>query len=49
MEHEASVEGIGVGVGEEGSGAPVVILQARDEVLPIFVSGDQAQSMSSWT
>jgi hypothetical protein len=45
MEHEASVEGIGVGVGEEGSGAPVVILQARDEVLPIFVSGDQAQSM----
>ena len=45
MEHEATVEGVGIGVGEEGSGAPVVLLQARDEVLPIFVSSDQAQSM----
>jgi bifunctional DNase/RNase len=45
MEHEATVEGTGVGVGEEGSGAPVVILRARDELLPIFVSSDQAQSM----
>jgi len=45
MEHEATVEGVGIGVGEEGSGAPVVLLHARDEVLPIFVSSDQAQSM----
>jgi len=43
--HEATVEGIGVGVGDEGSGAPVVVLRARDELLPIFVSSDQAQSM----
>jgi len=43
--NEATVEGIGVGVGDEGSGAPVVVLRARDELLPIFVSSDQAQSM----
>ncbi|MFD1586871.1 bifunctional nuclease family protein [Halorientalis brevis] len=43
--NEATVEGVGVGVGEEGSGAPVVVLRARDELLPIFVSSDQAQSM----
>jgi len=45
MEHEATVEGVGIGVGEEGPGAPVVLLRARDEVVPIFVSSDQAQSM----
>ncbi|MDG5778012.1 bifunctional nuclease family protein, partial [Haloarculaceae archaeon H-GB1-1] len=45
MEHEATVEGIGVGVSDEGPGAPVVLLRARDELVPIFVSTDQAQSM----
>ncbi|QCD64723.1 MULTISPECIES: bifunctional nuclease family protein [Halomicrobium] len=45
MEHEATVEGVGIGVGEEGPGAPVVLLRAREEVVPIFVSSDQAQSM----
>ena len=45
MEHEATVEGVGVGVSDEGPGAPVVILQAREELIPIFVSSDQAQSM----
>ncbi|WP_018256219.1 bifunctional nuclease family protein [Halomicrobium katesii] len=45
MEHEATVEGVGIGVGEEGPGAPVVLLRAREEVIPIFVSSDQAQSM----
>ena len=45
MEHEATVEGVGIGVGDEGPGAPVVLLRARDEVVPIFVSSDQAQSM----
>ena len=45
MEHEATVEGVGVGVGDEGSGAPVVLLEARGELVPIFVSSDQAQSM----
>jgi bifunctional DNase/RNase len=45
MEHEAEVEGIGVGVEEEGVGAPAVVLRARGELVPIFVSPDQAQSM----
>jgi bifunctional DNase/RNase len=45
MEYEATVEGVGVGIGEEGPGAPVVLLRAREELLPIFVSSDQAQSM----
>jgi len=45
MEHEATVEGVGVGVGDDGSGAPVVLLRAREELVPIFVSSDQAQSM----
>jgi bifunctional DNase/RNase len=45
MEHEATVEGVGVGVSDEGPGAPVVILQAREELIPIFISSDQAQSM----
>ena len=44
MEHEATVEGVGIGVGEEG-GIPVVILAARDHLVPIFISTDQAQSM----
>jgi bifunctional DNase/RNase len=44
--HEASVEGVGVGVSDDGGrGNPVVLLHARAEVLPIFVSADQAQSM----
>jgi bifunctional DNase/RNase len=45
MEHDATVEGVGVGVSEEGSGTPVVLLRAREEIVPIFVSKDQAQSM----
>ena len=45
MEHEATVEGVGVGVSDEGPSTPVVLLQARDELVPIFVSADQAQSM----
>jgi bifunctional DNase/RNase len=45
MEHDATVEGVGVGVSDEGPGAPVVILQAREELIPIFISSDQAQSM----
>ncbi|PSP32188.1 bifunctional nuclease family protein [Halobacteriales archaeon QH_10_67_22] len=43
--HEATVEGVGVGVGDEGRGNPVVLLRAREELMPIFVSADQAQSM----
>jgi bifunctional DNase/RNase len=45
MEHEAEVEGIGVGVGDEGVGAPAVVLRAGGKLVPIFVSPDQAQSM----
>lgn len=45
MEHEATVEGVGVGVSDGGPGAPVVILKAREELIPIFISTDQAQSM----
>ena len=45
MEYEATVEGIGVGVSDEGPGHPVVLLRAREELLPIFISADQAQSM----
>jgi bifunctional DNase/RNase len=45
MEHEATVEGVGVGVSDEGPGAPVVLLRVREELIPIFVSPDQAQSM----
>jgi len=45
MEHEATVEGVGVGVSEEGAGTPVVLLRARSQIIPIFVSSDQAQSM----
>lgn len=45
MEHEATVEGVGVGVNDEGPGTPVVLLQVREELVPIFVSADQAQSM----
>ncbi|MFW5956179.1 MAG: bifunctional nuclease family protein [Halorhabdus sp.] len=45
MEYEATIEGVGVGVGEDGAGAPVVLLEVREELIPIFVSGDQAQSM----
>jgi bifunctional DNase/RNase len=45
MEHEAEVRGVGVSVGEEGEGAPAVILEVRGEILPIFVSPEQAHSM----
>ena len=45
MEHEATVEGVGVGVDGEGTGTPVVLLRARSQIIPIFVSSDQAQSM----
>ncbi|PSQ56344.1 MAG: bifunctional nuclease family protein, partial [Halobacteriales archaeon SW_9_67_25] len=40
MEHEATVEGVGVGVSDEGPGAPVVVLEAREELIPIFISSD---------
>jgi hypothetical protein len=45
MNHDATVRGLGVSVGGEGEGTPVVLLSVRDSVVPIFVSGDQAQSI----
>jgi hypothetical protein len=45
MLREAEVKGIGVGVDEEGSNVPAIILSARDEVLPIVVTSDQAQAI----
>mgnify|MGYP002279637693 FL=1 len=44
MEHEAEVVGVGAG-SAPGGDVPAVILAARDEYVPIFVSGDQAQSI----
>jgi hypothetical protein len=43
--HEAVVEGIGVGVGDDGSNVPAVVLSARGEYLPIIVTPDQAQAI----
>lgn len=44
MEHEASIRG--VAVTDEGEDrVPAVILDVREEVLPVFVTGDQAQSV----
>ncbi|QIO24212.1 bifunctional nuclease family protein [Haloarcula sp. JP-L23] len=45
MAHEATIHGIGVGVGEGGVGAPVVLLEARGEIVPIFVDPGQAQTI----
>ena len=45
MAHSAAVTGIGMGVGPEGENVPAVILTARDEYLPIFITADQAQSI----
>jgi len=47
MAHEATVSGLGVSVDDEGGeGAPVVVLRARGQALPIFISTDQAKSIS---
>lgn len=45
MAHDAEVREVGVSVGEEGMGAPVVLLAARDEVGPMFIGPTQAQSI----
>lgn len=45
MAHSAEVTGIGMGVGPDGKNVPAVILTARDEYLPIFITADQAQSI----
>jgi bifunctional DNase/RNase len=45
MEHTAEVAGIGVGVNEEGSNVPAVVLSAREEYLPIVITADQARAI----
>lgn len=45
MNHPAEVEGIGVGMSDDGDRVPAVILRARDRLLPIYITADQAQSM----
>jgi bifunctional DNase/RNase len=45
MNHEATVRGIGISVEDDGLGAPAVVLSVRDELVPIFVTPDQAQSV----
>ena len=47
MGHEATVHGLGISVDDETEqGTPVVVLAARDEAVPIFISADQAKSIS---
>ena len=47
MTHEATVDGLGISLDDEGSeGAPVVVLRAGGQALPIFISTDQAKSIS---
>jgi bifunctional DNase/RNase len=45
MNHEAEVRGIGVGMSDDGSNVPAVILSAREEYLPIVITTDQAQAI----
>ena len=43
MEHEATVEGVAVTKGERQ--VPAVVLKAREKVVPVFITSDQAQSI----
>lgn len=45
MTYEATIRGVGVSIGEEGVGAPAIILDVRDVVIPIFVDPGQAQTI----
>jgi bifunctional DNase/RNase len=45
MTHEARVRGLGVSTADDGPDAPVVMLEADKQVIPIFISTDQAQSI----
>lgn len=43
MDHEATVRGVAVTAEDEQ--VPAVLLDVRSEILPVFVTGDQAQSI----
>lgn len=45
MEHEATVEGVGVSVDNDDMGVPAAIVVARDEILPILISPSQAKAI----
>lgn len=45
MEHEATVEGVGVSVDDDDMGVPAAIVVARDEILPILISPSQAKAI----
>lgn len=45
MEHEATVEGVGVSVDDDDIGVPAAIVVAREEVLPILISPSQAKAI----
>lgn len=45
MTHQATVRGIGLSAGGSGLSAPAVLLEVRDEIVPIFVDPGQAQSI----
>lgn len=44
MPHEATIHGVGM-VADGGAGAPVVLLDVRDEIIPIFVDPGQAETI----
>lgn len=46
MAHTAVIHEVGMVVGEQGMGSPVVILEAREKLVPIVVSQDQAHSIA---
>jgi len=43
MDHDATVRGLAVA--DQDPSVPAVVLSARDELLPIFISGSQARSI----
>jgi bifunctional DNase/RNase len=45
MDHQAEVVAIGAGRGLDGEEVPAVVLAVRGEVLPIFVTPEQARSI----
>lgn len=45
MDHTAHVRGVGVSINDGDEVVPAVVLEARDELVPIFVSFDQAQAI----
>lgn len=45
MDHPAAVQGVGLSVDGQGHGAPVVVLEARDAHLPIYITADQARAI----